>query len=380
MSDRSRPIDEFPSTFNGREPLSRREFLRVAASVGAMGAGAVLLGGCGADDGNASPTSTPGVAADPPPETTTIRLVKTFPTCPIPIHLAGLFLPEEGFTNVQYIEDTNSDHGAQQLAAGEIDIGLSVTSSLTTAADRGDALVLLAGIHPTCFDLFGGDRVQTLRDLKDKRIFVLSTDAHDPVYVFLATLLAHVGIDIENEVDFVVLSELDDAMAQLKAGTIDAMLCFPPISAKMRADNIGHLVLDGVMDPPWSQHFCCMATGNSDFVEQHPAATKRALRAILKATDLCAKEPERAARYLVDTGYTQVYVDTPFTQDYDSLLDTVKHMSYSAWREFNPEDTVRFYALRLKEAGLVSATPEALIARATDWRYLDEIKRELAVA
>jgi NitT/TauT family transport system substrate-binding protein len=370
MDSHIRPIHQ-------AQTLSRREFLGVAASAGAVGAGVVLLGACGSGS-KGSPTSTPGSGGDPPPETTAIRLVKTFPTCPIPMHLAGLFLPEEGFTNVQYVQDTGGDHGTQQLAAGEMDMGLSITSSLTTAADRGDPLVLLAGIHPTCFELFGGDRVQSLRDLKGKRIHVFSTDATDPIYVFLATLLAHVGIDLENEVQFVVASS-GDAIAGLKAGTIDAVLGFPPISAQMRADNIGHVVLTGYEDAPWSQYFCCMATGNRDFVEKHPAATKRALRAILKATDLCAREPERAARYLVDTGYTKDYADQGYPQDYDSMLHTVMHMRYTSWREFNPEDTVRFYALRLKEAGLVKGTPEALVTRATDWRYLEQIKRELAV-
>jgi len=338
----------------------------------------VLLGACGSDESKGGPTSTPEAVVDLPPETTTIRLAKTFPTCTIPLLVAQQFLPAEGFTNVQYIDDTGGDHGAQQTAAGEIDISFSITASLTTAADRGDPLVLLAGIHPTCFELFAGDRVQSLRDLKGKRIHAFSTDATDPTYVFMATLLAYVGIALEKEVEFVEAG-LDDGLQQLKAGTIDAMLGFPPISAHMRANNIGHVVLDGIMDAPWSQYFCCMATGNRDFVEQHPAATKRALRAILKAADLCAREPERAARYLVDTGYTQGYVDTAYAQDYDSMLQTVMHMSYGSWRDYNPEDTVRFYALRLKEAGLVNGTPEALVTRATDWRYLEQIKQELAL-
>ncbi len=91
--------------------------------------------------------------------------------------------------------------------------------------------------------------------------------------------------------------------------------------------------------------------------------------ALLDGHDV-GKEPERAARYLADKGYSQ---------DYDQALDTISGVSYTAWREFGPEDTLRFYALRLKEAGLVTSTPDELIARATDWRYLDEIKRELAV-
>jgi hypothetical protein len=63
-----------------RDALRRRDFLRVAASVGAVGAGAVLLGACGSDDGNGSSPSTPGIVIDPPPETTTIRLPSMSPS------------------------------------------------------------------------------------------------------------------------------------------------------------------------------------------------------------------------------------------------------------------------------------------------------------
>jgi NitT/TauT family transport system substrate-binding protein len=91
----------------------------------------------------------------------------------------------------------------------------------------------------------------------------------------------------------------------------------------------------------------------------------------LTAADVCAREPERSARYLVDKGFTSF--------DYDQTLDAMNPQTYTAWREFNPEDTVRFVSLRLREAGLVKSAPDELIARATDWRFLDEIKRELGV-
>jgi NitT/TauT family transport system substrate-binding protein len=61
------------------------------------------------------------------------------------------------------------------------------------------------------------------------------------------------------------------------------------------------------MDRPWSQYFCCMLTGNREFVRNHPVATKRATRAILKAADLCATQPEQVARRLVDRGFTPRY-------------------------------------------------------------------------
>lgn len=57
------------------------------------------------------------------------------------------------------------------------------------------------------------------------------------------------------------------------------------------------------MDRPWSQYFCCMLVGRSELGRSHPVATKRAVRAVLKAAELCAQEPDRVARSPVDKGY-----------------------------------------------------------------------------
>ena len=105
-----------------------------------------------------------------------------------------------------------------------------------------------------------------------------------------------------------------------------------------------------------------------EFIRNHPVATKRALRAILKATDLCAAEPKRAAQRLVDGR---------FTDRYEYALQTLTELPYDKWREFDSEDTLRFYALRLREVGMIKSTPQEIIAKGTDWRFLDEIKREL---
>jgi NitT/TauT family transport system substrate-binding protein len=97
-------------------------------------------------------------------------------------------------------------------------------------------------------------------------------------------------------------------------------------------------------------------------------ATKRAMRAILKAADLCAAQPERAARLLVDGG---------FAPRYDYALQTLNDVPYDKWREYDPEDTIRYYALRLYELGIIKSTPQKIIAENTDWRFFNELKREL---
>ena len=111
-----------------------------------------------------------------------------------------------------------------------------------------------------------------------------------------------------------------------------------------------------------------MLAGSTAYVENHPVATKRVVRAILKAADLCATEPTRAARMLVDGG---------FAPRYDHALQTLNEIPYNRWREYDAEDTLRFYALRLHEAGMIKSTPQKIIADGTDWRFLDEVKREL---
>ena len=111
-----------------------------------------------------------------------------------------------------------------------------------------------------------------------------------------------------------------------------------------------------------------MLAGNREFVRRHPVATKRAMRAILKAADLCASDPARAARLLVDGG---------FTPRYDYALQTLKDVPYDRWREYDPEDTIRFYTLRMRDTEFSKSTPQKITSDSTDWRVLDELKREL---
>ena len=103
------------------------------------------------------------------------------------------------------------------------------------------------------------------------------------------------------------------------------------------------------LDRPWSHYYCCVIVGNREFVQNYPVATKRAMRAILKATDVCATEPERAARQLVADG---------FAQNYDYALQVLTDLPYNVWRELDPEDSTRFYALWLHEFGQLECDPQ----------------------
>jgi len=304
-------------------------------------------------------------AAEPPPETTKIKLFKISGICIAPQYVAEPLLYGEGFTEMQYVETVAGAELTKALASGEAHLSLSFVAPVILRLDAGDPIVTLAGVHVGCFELFGSERVRTIRDLKGKTVAVQALGSSQ--HVFLASMMAYVGLDPGKDVTWVTHPPAE-AMPLFAEGKIDAYLGFPPDPQHLRAQKIGHVVVNSSVDRPWSQYFCCMAAGNREFVRQYPIATKRALRAIVKATDVCALAPERAAQSVVAKG---------FTQRYDYALQTMQEVSYNKWREYDPEDTVRFYALRLHEAGMIKSSPQKLIAQGTDWRFLNELKKEL---
>jgi len=180
-------------------------------------------------------------------------------------------------------------------------------------------------------------------------------------------MAAYVGLNPRQDINWVTHKTVDSAEL-LAAGKLDALIGFPPVPQELRAKRIGHVIVNSSVDRPWSQYFCCTVAARKEFVQRNPVATKRAVRAILKATDVCALEPERAARAIVDRGFTKAY---------DYALATMKEIPYNRWREYDPEDTARFYALRLREVGMLKNTPQKILADGTDWRFLKELKKEL---
>jgi NitT/TauT family transport system substrate-binding protein len=250
--------------------------------------------------------------------------------------------------------------------ADKVDLGAVNAPSLMLAADAGLPIVMIAGLHVGCFELFAHDNVRAIRDLKGKRIAISGPGSGEHVYI--ASMLAYVGMDPGRDVEWVNARTVVNSMTMFIEHKADVFLGFPPQPQNLRARKVGHVVVNTTYDRPWSQYFCCMIAAREAFARRHPIATKRALRAMFKATDICASEPERAARYLVTKGYEP---------HYELAVEVVRSVPYRQWREYQPEDTVRFHALRLHEVGMIKSTPQKIISQGTDWRYLNELKKEL---
>lgn len=304
-------------------------------------------------------------AAEPPPETTRLRLARNPVLCFAPQFVADELLRLEGFTDVQYVTAPNGPYLA--LAAGEADINIGLGVQFILRIDAGDPLVILTGTHAGCFELFATERIRSVKDLKGKTVAVpgMGTSHH----MVVVSMAAYVGLDPLSDITFVTPATAE-AIQLLAEGKIDAMMGFPPEPQELRARQIGHVVVNTTTDRPWSQYFCCMLASNAGFVRKHPVATKRAVRALLKANALCAQEPERMARILVDKG---------IAAHYGYAVQALREMPYGRWREYDAEDTVRFYALRLHEAGMIKSAPQKVIAQGTDWRFLNDLRKELKV-
>jgi NitT/TauT family transport system substrate-binding protein len=315
--------------------------------------------------GAAALLRTPGLAAEAPPETTSVRLPKTASICVAPQDVVADLLRAEGFTDIRYVALLPGTNTPDAIAQGKLDFGLNYAPLQVAGIDRGVAMKVLAGVHVGCFELFVTDAIRGVPDLAGKRVGIPAVGS--PEHLFLSVIAANVGIDPKAQINWVTSGPVRPKQLFID-GKIDAFLGFPPAPQELRARGIGRVVVNSAVDHPWSQYFCCMLGGSTDYVENHPVATERIVRAMLKAADLCASDPASVARTLVDGG---------FTPRYDYALQSLQELPYDKWREYDAEDTMLFYALRLHELGMIKTDPKRVIADGTEWRFLDKLKREL---
>ena len=331
-----------------RMTQNRRRFLATLSSAGAAG----LIG-------------QNSFAQDGPPETTTVRLGKIYGICIAPQYVAEDLLRAEGFTDIRYVATNAGISAALALARGEIDFTMNYAPPMAISIDSGEPITIVGGEHVGCFELFAREGIRSIPDLKGKNVGVQNLGSSQ--YTFVSTMAAHVGLDPVKDIHWVTSSS-PKPIELFAAGEIDAFLGFPPEPQDLRARRIGRVIVNSAIDHPWSQYFCCMLASHRNYVRKYPVATKRVLRAIMKAADLCATDPKQVAQRIVDEG---------FTARYDYALQTLREISYVKWREYDVEDTVRFYSLRLREAGMIKSNPNKIIADGTDWRFWNQLKREL---
>jgi NitT/TauT family transport system substrate-binding protein len=342
---------------------SRRAFL---ATLSAAGAATVLR-------------SRSTLADEGSPEVTTIRIrrdpgeIKMIgggvdtPDCIAPEYVAKELLMDEGFTDVQYVTVEGGDVLSEAFQRDEVDLGLMSPGGLIGRIESGVPIKVLAGIHPGCFELFVHDQIRSVEDLKGKQVGLDGPISSTPGQ-FVTFFAASAGLDPEKDIRWVTPDGGADPVQLFMDGKIDAYMAFMAHAHALHERNIGRVLVDLARTEPWSKTFCCLTVGRTAFVQDSPVATKRALRALLKATDMCASEPQKSAQRLVDGG---------FVRQYENAFNLIKDLRYDAWRTIDSEHSLRFYAEQLHQLGQLKSNPDKVIADGTDFSFLNELKREL---
>lgn len=303
-------------------------------------------------------------ATDRQAEVSAVRFASWPTICTAPQYVAEPLLHAEGISEVKYVDGLYQP-GEAAVGPAKADFDMDTPEMPLRYADQGIPIVALAGIHLGCYELFAHPPVRTIRDLKGRRIGV--DGLFGSKRLLLSSMAAFVGMDPNRDIEWLDVPSAD-AMRLFAEGKVDAFLGYPPEPQQLRARKIGQVIVNTATDKPWSQYFCCILYSHRDFVRAYPATTKRVTRALLKAADLCAESPALAARQIVSR---------KFVQSHEMALESLHDVHYDAWRTYDPADTLRFYALRLRETGMVKSTPQKLLEQATDWRFLNEVKKEL---
>jgi len=126
------------------------------------------------------------LAAEEQLETTRVRLGNQSGLCVAPIYVLEQLLRAEGFTDIQYVQLPPNQSAPDGIARGDIDFGGNFAPVLVSALDRGLPVTALGPLHLGCFEVFGGESVRTVADLRGKRVTINTFGS--PWHLFLSVI------------------------------------------------------------------------------------------------------------------------------------------------------------------------------------------------
>jgi len=125
-------------------------------------------------------------------ETTTLRLTRTPALCVAPLYVAEELLRAEGFTDIRHVATASATESATAIGAGQADLSFDFASAYIIGIDSGQAITVLAGSMAGCVELFAKEGINTVADLKGKRVGLRSLGATP--HVLVSIMAAEVGL------------------------------------------------------------------------------------------------------------------------------------------------------------------------------------------
>ena len=162
-------------------------------------------------------------AAEPPPETTRLRLARTTSICQAPQYVVEALFEAEGFSDVQFVGEAAATD--RTLVSGDAQMGMLFLGPFLLHLDEGAPLLILSGGHVGCLELFAHEPIRSIRDLKGRSVSVVALGSAR--HVFLATIMAYIGLDPRKDVT-IVAHPHREAIRLFEEKQVDAYIAAPP--------------------------------------------------------------------------------------------------------------------------------------------------------
>jgi NitT/TauT family transport system substrate-binding protein len=165
-------------------------------------------------------------------ETTTLRF-SDFPesTCTVPQFIAAELLLQDGFSEVTQVSTRDNTTSVPMFENDEIDFSFELASALALGVDKGTPMKAVAGVHVGCWILFGHEGINSVLDLKGRRVSAGQASGSDP-HIYVSAMATYVGLDPRTDIEWV---QSDVAPVKLfEEGKVDAILSFPPEAQAVR--------------------------------------------------------------------------------------------------------------------------------------------------
>lgn len=249
------------------------------------------------------------------------------------------------------------------LLTGDIDYS-TVVGSPTRAAAMGAPLKLIFTlVNKPIWYLMTTPRIRSVKDLKGKPVGVTAT-AGTTDYG-MREILKHHGLDPDKDVTRLAIGSDENIIMSLKAGSIEAGLVALPWNTKAKQLGLKELLFAGdVIDLPMSG----LATSDRKIREQ-PGEIKGMIRATIRSTIAILDHRDEMIDYIgKNFGLDRAVA----TGAFDTLSKVLRRDAGISPEAIKANLLVATEPLKLKE--------EVPLSKVSDFRLLEEVRRELGLA
>ena len=197
---------------------------------------------------------------------------------------------------VKTVQFNNGGDLMNAMASGDVDVGYVGITPVLSSIEKGVPVKVVSGaqIEGSGVVVSADSGINSLADLKGKKVGTPGAATIQNMIITYALNQSGVSTD---DVELVAMkaAQMTDA---LKAGQIDAMICWEPYSSIAVNNGYGKLLENTSEIIPG--HPCCVVAASQNFIDNHPDELKKILAIHENATDFTNENPAEAAALLPD--------------------------------------------------------------------------------